>query len=414
MMKILPFRKVIIFCTIVLFSGVAANSLEFSYKFKTGDKYRIVSAVTEDVFVNRQLRYKAEILNRISMEVTGVSGDWARHSATFQSAEKAVAVGNNAAGETASTAQANTFQWARDYRSEFEQDRLGYMRIDEGYYMPMVRNAPVFPGKDVRSGEAWSAAGVEVHDFRDSFGIEKPYRIPFTANYTCLGERVWKGKLYPAFSVSYRIFMEPEEARGKIVPQRIIGASDQIVYWDVAHGQAVAYEEHFRTILELSDGQTWEYRGRAEAEVVEASPMNKEEMAKSIAEDVNNIPDASVRVSDEGIVISLENIRFAAESAVLLPSERPKLDKIAQILMKYPDRDILVGGHTALAGNAEGRMRLSLERAVAVADYLLGKNVRAPERVVIRGYGAEWPIADNRTPEGMEKNRRVEITILEN
>jgi outer membrane protein OmpA-like peptidoglycan-associated protein len=113
-------------------------------------------------------------------------------------------------------------------------------------------------------------------------------------------------------------------------------------------------------------------------------------------------------------VISLENIQFDPDSAVLRPEERPKLDRIAEILSRYPDRDILVGGHTALAGTAEGRMQLSIERAASVAEYLLGKNVRSPDRVVIRGYGAERPVADNRTVEGMEKNRRVEIVILEN
>ena len=142
--------------------------------------------------------------------------------------------------------------------------------------------------------------------------------------------------------------------------------------------------------------------------------MDKEEIVQDIAEEIAGIPDASVRVSDEGIVISLENIQFAPDSAVLMPGERAKLDKVAEILMRYPDRDILVGGHTALAGTAAGRLQLSRERAASVAEYLIGKNVRSPGRVVIRGYGAEQPVADNRTPEGMAKNRRVEITILEN
>ena len=393
----------------MIFPSPCAGALEFFYKYKTGDKYRIVSTVNEDVYVDRKLSYKAEILNRITMEITGTSGEKARHIATFQSAEKTISfVGN------AKNTRDNPFQWSRDYQSEFDQDRLGYMTIDNQYYMPMVRDVPVFPGGDLGIGESWEAGGTEVHDFRDSYGIEKPYRVPFTATYTYLGERSWKGTAYPAFSVSYRIFMEGGELPGKTFPRRILGASDQIVYWDTDHGQAAAYEEYFRTVIDLSDGQTWEYRGRAEAEVVEAPPMNKEEIAQDIAEDISDIPDTSVRVSDEGIVISLENVQFAPDSALLMPQERPKLDKLAEILMKYPDRDILVGGHTALAGTAAGRLQLSLERAQAVADYLMDKNVRSPDRVVIRGYGAEQPVADNRTEEGMRKNRRVEITILEN
>lgn len=407
-----PRCHLIILSSLFIICSLKAGALEFSYKFKTGDKYRFVSTVTEDIFVDRRLSYKAEILNRIGMEVGDVSDGKARLKATFQAAEKTVTVvkttGRNQSGPAA------PFQWAKDYQSEFFQDTKGYMTIDDQYYMPMVRNVPVFPERDLKPGETWTATGLEVHDFRDNYGIEKPYRIPFTANYTFLGERQWKGTAYPAFSVSYRIFLEPNAVPGKIYPRRIQGASDQIVYWDTDHGQAAAYEEHFRSIFDLSDGQTWEYRGRAEAEVIEAPPMDKEEMAKEIAESVSNIPDASVRVSDEGIVISLENIQFAPDSAVLRTSEFSKLDTIAGILMKYPDRDILVGGHTALAGTASGRLQLSQERAAAVADYLINKKVRTPERVVVRGYGAEQPVADNRTQEGMQKNRRVEIIILEN
>ena len=397
----------LLFLAIFFFLGHSARAIELSYKYNAGDKYRIVSTVNEDIFVDRVLSYRAEIINRISMEISSVSGGLARHSATFQTAEKTDRVGST-------SKQAIPFRWSRDYESEFNQDRLGYMTIGDEYYMPMARNIPVFPGRDLNPGDTWKAAGTEVHDFRDSYGIDKPYRIPFVADYTYLGERDWKGTSYPAFSVSYRIFLESGKKEGRVFPRMIQGASDQTVYWDIDHGQAAAYEEYFRTIFFLSDGQVWEYRGRAEAEVIESPPMNKEDMAKEIAGEIEGIENASVRISDEGIVISLENIQFAPDSATLMPWERPKLDKIAEILMKYPDRDILVGGHTALAGTAAGRMQLSIERAGAVADYLIGKKARSADRVVIRGYGAERPIADNRTPEGMQRNRRVEITILEN
>ena len=386
-----------------------AGAQNLSYKYKAGDKYRILSTVNQDIYVNRKLGYRAEIVNRISMEVKETAGTGARLTATFQSAEKTVA-----AGAASDRSTPDLFQWAKDYNSEFYQDRLGYITIDDQYYMPMVRNVPVFPERDLRPGDIWSADGVEVHDFRDSYGIEKPYQIPFRANYTFLGNRTWKGKNYPAFSVSYRIFYEPPAVPGKIFPRRILGASDQIVYWDMDHGQAAAYEEDFRMVIDLSDGQTWDYQGKASAEVVEAPPMDKEQIAREIAEEIKNVEDTSVRISDEGIVISLENIQFEPDSSVMLPGEFSKLDKIAEILMRYPERDILVGGHTALARTAEGRMQLSLERAGVVADYLIAKKVRTPERVVIRGYGAEQPIADNNTPQGMQRNRRVEIIILEN
>jgi outer membrane protein OmpA-like peptidoglycan-associated protein len=255
-----------------------------------------------------------------------------------------------------------------------------------------------------------------MHDFRDSFGIEEPYRIPFTAHYTYLGMRQWRGKEYPAFSVSYRVFDEPAAVQGKIWPRRVIEASDQVVYWDFELGQACSYEEEFRVIFELSNGRTVEYRGSAEAEILESPEMDKERIAGEIDRDLDRlgIGDTSVRVVDEGIAISLENIGFDADSAVLRPGEKAKLDKIGEILLKYRERDIQVGGHTALAGTAEGRRRLSGERASAVADYLIGKGIREADRIVVRGFGAEQPLGDNGTEEGRRRNRRVEIIILEN
>ncbi|MDR2257569.1 MAG: OmpA family protein [Treponema sp.] len=381
---------------------------EFLFKHETGDRYRSLSTVREDVYIDRRLSHRAEILNRIAVEVTGVAGNKGRHRAVFQTSERAVSPANTAGGRS--------FQWAREYTSDFDRDTLGYISIDRKYYMPVVRNVPVFPGRNLKPGEKWTAEGHEMHDFRDSFGIADPYRIPFTATYTFLGDREWRGKTYPAFSVSYRILSEPEAVPGRLWPARIRGASDQTVYWDRDIGQARAYEESFRMIFELSDGRTVEYRGTAEAEVIESFRMDKEKIAEEITSDIQRlgIQDTSVRVVDAGVAISLENIQFQADTAIMLPGEKSKLDKIAEILLRYADRDILVGGHTALAGSEAGRLALSRERAGVVADYLIEKKVRTAGRVVVRGYGAENPIADNRTEEGMRRNRRVEITILEN
>ncbi|GHT97978.1 membrane protein [Spirochaetia bacterium] len=408
---------------------------EFFYKHETGDMYRILSTVHESVYINRRLSLQTEILNRIAVTVGEIRDGRARHTAVFQTAERAAAAAvpgafvedqksatgglvapvQNAPAQRSSP-QEPWFQWSREYESVFDRDSQGAVTIDKQYFMPVVRNVPVFPKGDIGVGEGWSAEGHEMHDFRDSFGISEPYRIPFTADYTFLGSREWRGKSYPAISVSYRIFAEPEKVSGRVTPVRIRGASDQIIYWDSAMGQPAAYEEDFRMIFELSDGRTVEYQGRAEAEIVESSRMDKTTLAEEIAEEIRrlNIQDATVRIVDEGIAISLEDIQFQSDSAILLPSEQGKLDKLEEILRRYSGRDIMVGGHTALAGTEAARKALSLERAGAVADYLIGKGIRTPDRVVVRGYGADRPLGDNTTEAGRARNRRVEITILEN
>jgi len=383
----------------------------FEYKHFPGARYRILSVVDQAVLIDGVLSHRAEILNRIAVEVTDVVNGKGLHRAIFQTSERLLS--DSIAGKLAET---TAFHRAREYESVFERDRLGYITIDPKYFMPVVRNVPVFPDKDLQLLERWNAEGHEMHDFRDIFGIEEPYRIPFIANYQFIGDRQWKDKTFPAFSVSYKIATRPPAVQGQIYPVRLMADLDQIVYWDHALGQPIAYEETFRFIFEMSDRRTIEYRGRAEAEFIESGYMDKERIVSEIADEINRleIPDVNVRAVEEGISISLEDIGFYPDSPVMLPGEQSKLEKLAEILLRYPDRDIMVSGHTALAGTGEGRMRLSIERARAVADYLLSKNVRSADRVVISGYGAEKPVADNSTPEGMRRNRRVEITILEN
>jgi outer membrane protein OmpA-like peptidoglycan-associated protein len=379
---------------------------EFRYVHRAGDTYRILSVVNEDVYLNRQFSHEAEILNKVAVTVLGEEGGRGRHEALFQTSERAIRAD---AGE-------EVFLWEREYRSVFDRDSLGRLTIDDRYFMPVVRNVPVFPAGNLEPGDTWRAEAYEMHDFTDAFGIAEPYRIPFVANYQYVGTRLWEGREYPAFSVSYRIDYSPPAVQGRLWPRRIAGACDQILYWDRELGQSRAYEESFRMIFELSDGTHVEYRGTAHAEILESPRMDKDQVAGEIKRDLDvlGLEDTEVRIDTEGVTISLEAIRFEADSARLLPSEQAKLDRIGEILTRYAGRDILVAGHTALAGSAAGRQELSVQRAAAVASYLIAKGVRSGERVVVRGYGAQRPVADNATAEGRERNRRVEITILEN
>jgi len=383
----------------------------FEFRHVAGSRYRILSVVDEAVYVNGILSHRAEILNRIAVEVTNVTDEKGQHNATFQTSERLVYDFLYGA-QTAVTG----FEWSREYESRFGRDKTGNLTIDSQYYMPVVRNVPSFPGRELSAGDKWYAPGHEVHDFRDAFDIAEPYVIPFNAFYEFLGERKWKDVSYPAFSINYNIESRPSPVRGRLYPVRISGTFSQLVYWDRALGKEAAYEETFRIIFTMSDGNRYEYRGTATAELIEADYMDKEQLIAGIIEEINrlDIPDVRVTAVDEGISLSLENIQFYADTNIMLPGEQAKLNRIADILLRFPDRDILVSGHAANLGARDYLLKLSQDRARAVADYLLSKNVRTPDRIVIRGYGADMPIADNSTAAGQQRNRRVEITILEN
>ena len=237
-------------------------------------------------------------------------------------------------------------------------------------------------------------------------------------NYTYLGKGEHEGWEFDLISVQYNIFYRPDEVPvgADLYPVRIAGSSEQLIYWDSGAGRPHIYEENFEFVFELSTGDTVEYRGISDAYIIESPEMDK----KAVAEDIQKIidregmDDTDVSVSEEGVKITLNNIQFAPDSSRLMLSELEKLEQIAGIISEYPERDILVEGHTALAGTVAGRTVLSEQRAKAVADYLLQTGSRRPEQIIIRGMGAEKPVAENSTEEGMRKNRRVEIIILEN
>ena len=124
------------------------------------------------------------------------------------------------------------------------------------------------------------------------------------------------------------------------------------------------------------------------------------------------VADVSVVVTEQGVMITLSDINFPADSAVLPDSEKIRLQEVAFILRSLKDVKLLIVGHTALAGSASGRVTLSRQRAKSVADYLVMLVAVKAADIIVEGYGADRPVADNATPEGRAANRRVEIIIL--
>lgn len=380
------------------------GTFRFAFAQVKGDKFRALSKVEEDVYVNRRFSHSSEILNRIAYEIADAAPDGSSGTlrGTFETSEMAK-------GDSA-------YVITESYDSEFTRDRLGRYEIDPKYYMPVVRGVPTFPDKAIAPGETWNAPGEERHDFRRVFGIPDPYKIPIDVRYRYEGPAAKDGKSLLLVSASYTIFERPKEPRAyaEVFPIQIAGYSDQKIYWDPAMGQPSSYEERFDFVFDWSDGSTIEYRGTAESNVVESALMDRGALKAEVEKAVAGLPNVSVAATDQGVMISIEDIQFEADSAKLTPSELAKIARIAEVLRRYPDRDILVAGHTAAAGFAAGRMKLSEDRAKAVAERLIASGARSPDRIRATGFGDERPIADNATEAGRARNRRVEITILEN
>ncbi|ORE88704.1 ompa/motb domain-containing protein [Oceanococcus atlanticus] len=109
-------------------------------------------------------------------------------------------------------------------------------------------------------------------------------------------------------------------------------------------------------------------------------------------------------------VITLHNVHFEFDKAVLQPDSRTLLERVAKSLIDQPDLQIEVAGHTDSKGSDDYNQRLSDRRAAAVRQYLVSQGV-AGENITSKGYGESEPVADNVTEEGRARNRRVEIHL---
>ena len=148
-------------------------------------------------------------------------------------------------------------------------------------------------------------------------------------------------------------------------------------------------------------------------------PLAMADMAKDIQSyfQMENL-DAVVSDSENAVYIRFKNdLLFAPDSAVLQENSKSMLDALGIMLKDRQDEimAIYINGHTAQAANSLINDRiLSSERADNVAIYLEEQVGLNPKKLICRGYGKYYPIADNTTKEGREQNRRVDMIILGN
>ncbi|AXT35137.1 glycine zipper 2TM domain-containing protein [Phaeobacter sp. LSS9] len=131
------------------------------------------------------------------------------------------------------------------------------------------------------------------------------------------------------------------------------------------------------------------------------------ELRQSISNDGISIVNTGDR-----LIVSLPNdLTFATDSSAISPAVRSDLNKVASSLVRYPNSQVQVIGHTDSDGDAGYNQGLSERRANAVADQIQAGGVPY-NRVQIIGRGESQPVASNLTAEGKARNRRVEIVVI--
>ena len=128
----------------------------------------------------------------------------------------------------------------------------------------------------------------------------------------------------------------------------------------------------------------------------------------AIAESENNTKNFLNSLS----LIKTASVAFEPGSSSFTQGSSAALSELARLMSAYPGTRIRIEGHTDNTGPETVNLRLSRERAQAVASYLSSRGV-ADNRLIAKGYGSTQPIEDNFTDAGRARNRRIEISYLD-
>ncbi len=181
-------------------------------------------------------------------------------------------------------------------------------------------------------------------------------------------------------------------------------ATDQMARYGDARAEAL------QATIELERGLKANLRSELDQARKEAKDR-QDELYKSLQQMEGKF--ASVRRDARGTIVSLADILFDFDKATLRRDVELNLVKIATILNQYPEMKVQIEGHTDAVGTDEYNLGLSQRRAQAVYEFMIAQGDVAQARLNHEGYGESRPVADNDTEEGRQKNRRVDLVILD-
>ncbi|BEH09421.1 MULTISPECIES: OmpA family protein [Geobacter] len=145
------------------------------------------------------------------------------------------------------------------------------------------------------------------------------------------------------------------------------------------------------------------------------TPESSSDAGRQKSRHINAIIDCALDVKElapppERLCMNLK-VEFATDSAEIQAQYFDEMNKVGDYMKKYPTTTAVIEGHTDNVGSPEHNMKLSQMRAETVVNYLVGKFGIERSRLFAKGYGSARRIAYNTTPEGRQKNRRINAVI---
>ncbi|MBB6481081.1 OmpA family protein [Spirochaeta isovalerica] len=394
-------RGIIPLLFVFLFSASLDSEVYFS--FVPAGKYRVIER--SDYRLRQNGTYKGHIYNenRGILSADLQSDGSYRVSATYYVFEELTRDGSRQASKVDEI-----------NRSDFTLYTSGEMIIDRNETYPLIRSFPSYTSDPVAKGDSWLAFSEKVVLHKGTVT-----RFPVYCEYVYEGLSRYQGQDVHSIRAKYAVrYNQGDDPDGNPELKNISGTHDVSIIISAFDGEPILIRDNMREIHQFTDGQSLEKNGFILTFFKGVRGLDRANMAEKLMADLQSdlgddiSGDISLSQKDEGLLLTLKNLHFLPDQAVLLADDVPLLDSLARYLKTVDDRSFLVKGHTADVGTRESQFELSIDRAVVVVNELIKRGI-GEDRFLYMGMGGTEPVASNDSEEGRAENRRVEILIME-
>ncbi|AAX17504.1 OmpA family protein [Borrelia turicatae] len=374
-----------------------ANTLAFSseileFKYTKGAKFRIETTDNQEIYLNGRFNSKTKTNIQVSSEVKDVKNNFADIKSYFRVLKR-----DN---------ESDVYLLKEEFEGNFSINKQGEYKINNAQKRPSVRGIPRFPKTPIKVNETWTYPAEEYIQASEISQEIKDFVTKFDVNYVYKGKEKIDGKYYDIILSNYK---SKYNVKNILFSQKV----NQIIYFDSKLGNIYKYNDTYEFQMQ-NDNNNIKMTGNSFGKIISIELPNDNIIEHEVKEYISTkqIDSINIEKNENGIKLSLD-IEFYPDSFQIIKKEYNKLKHIANLLEKFKDNNILIEGHTAKFGTEQEMQELSEKRAHSIGNYLLKMKVKNKNQIFFKGWGAKKPKYANSSPLA-SKNRRVEITILNN
>ncbi|HNZ27786.1 MAG TPA: OmpA family protein [Spirochaetota bacterium] len=386
-----------LFASIMIFAPLLTlNAVEIRYKF---DPNTILYIETNSIV--RRLYENEYIGDSIYKEVSYIKTE------NIESDKATLSINNYVMEDTKLNYKTKTYKTKTDTAYKYKKDVYGNNYQTET--KKGLHSFPCFPENSIEIGSVWtkpSKYNIDLfNDNKSTLSLDLDVVYQLSSIETIDDEQI--------LTISANAIFVHNKNRLTLLGsgiKKIIGFSSFLIKFNNTAGRPSIIEEIYDFTFILDDCELIETSGSSKSAYKVPPPIKIEETRNW--ENDEDFKDTEIKIIDGKLYIVMANIHFKPDSPEILHGEYSRVDKVARLIENYKFNQIIITGHTADIGQPKNQKILSEQRALTILNYLVEKHKFNASYITYGGKGGENPIADNSTPEGRAKNRRVEIIVL--